>query len=235
MRQASLPGPVSGSSQLPKHPAQTWCPPGGRGPKTLIDVPPLVCPAATQLTPHSCRLAVPARSLERLRGTHQSGPQGELGAPAQGASRTPPWDRVLTPGLSSSVTAVPGAGGRHLPGPQPRHPRDLRGLRVLLQAGRGRADQAAGLLLCHLDGGGGRAHLLVSVPIHWAWCVTCGGEVLWCPQLGEIGNTMGLTARVFLVSLVFDTPSSLPPALQPPTIGAPLLSGHILLPKHWVL
>lgn len=90
MRQASLPGPVPGSSQLPKHPAQTRCPPGGRGPQALVDVPPLVCPAATRLTPHSCRLAAPAPSLEQLRGTHQAGPGPDPKPPVGAQPRAAP-------------------------------------------------------------------------------------------------------------------------------------------------
>lgn len=75
----------------------------------------------------------------------------------------------------SSVSAVPGAGGRRLPRPEPHLPRGLPGLRVLPQAGRCHADQAAQPLLCHLDSCGGRAHLLVSDLLCWVWCVRLGG------------------------------------------------------------
>lgn len=123
---------------------------------------------------------------------------------------------MLTPGLSSSVTAVPGAGGCHLPGPEPHRPRGLRGLRVLLPAGRGRADQAARLLLRHLDGGGGRARLLVSVPLRWAQGAAPG--VLRCPQWGK-SACVGLPIWVFLVVspwAMTPLPLPLPPAPPPP-------------------
>lgn len=87
-----------------------------------------------------------------------------------------PRDPALTPGSPSSVAAVPGAGGRHRPGPEPRPPRGLPGLRVRLPAGRRGADQAPPLLLRHLDGRGGRAHLLVSVCLRWAGRGRGGGR-----------------------------------------------------------
>lgn len=96
----------------------------------------------------------PAGAQTRGQGTSQPTPH-------------PPWDQVLTQASPFSVAAVPGAGGRRLPGPEPHLPRGVPGLRVLLQAERCGADQEAQFLLCHLDGRGGRAHLLVSVPLRW--------------------------------------------------------------------
>lgn len=118
-----------------------------------------------------------------------STPTAGVGARGPGARHLPepPWDQVVqvvTSGISSAVADVPGAAGRRLPGPEPHLPRGVRGLCMLLQAGPGRSDQAAQLLLCHLDGGGGRPHLLVSAPCARRR-VSKGVRRAHCPRVQE--------------------------------------------------
>uniref|UniRef100_A0A8I5NBD6 Large ribosomal subunit protein eL38 n=1 Tax=Papio anubis TaxID=9555 RepID=A0A8I5NBD6_PAPAN len=67
------------------------------------------------------------------------------------------------------VAAVPGAGGRGLPGPEPHLSCGLPGLCLLLPARRCGTDQAAPLLLHHLDSRGGWARLLCCSGRWFLW------------------------------------------------------------------
>lgn len=187
MCQLSLPGPVSGPTWSPRRPAQAatprglWvlgpqvtfphpgCPPWGPGPRP--PPAPAHSPAWSPSVEHGLlqpllqvRPGATASTLCLARGLcsgRRSARQGTghpAAAPAGHSGRT---RLTLSP---LPVAALPGAAGRRVPGPEPRAPGRLPGVRVLLPAGPRGADQAARLLLRHLDGSGGRPRLLVSVP-----------------------------------------------------------------------
>lgn len=85
-----------------------------------------------------------------------------LSTPHPSLHPTRPWTKLTQP-LPPTVAALPGGASCRWPGPEPPRPCCVPGVCVLLPAGPHSADQAAQLMLRHLDSGGGRAPLLVSV------------------------------------------------------------------------
>uniref|UniRef100_H0YXK4 Protein tweety homolog n=1 Tax=Taeniopygia guttata TaxID=59729 RepID=H0YXK4_TAEGU len=111
-------------------------------------------PAGSAATParHGAR---PCRLPGALVGGLAARAPAPRPAPTARARHLPPAGPRLP-----AVAAFPGLGGRRVPRPQPPLPHRVPDLPVLLQEGPGPRDQAAPLVLCHLDGRHRRAHLL---------------------------------------------------------------------------